>query len=139
MNSPQLLAATALEASGMMPARMAEGTERAEVVRAAKKIGGDVAQLVIDAIDVASIYEVPRNFHEAGLARIVCEKLALADRPVELLVGLVVHGAADDLVANGSIRARDLITHRFPLDEFADALATFNERRDGAMKVIVEP
>jgi RNA polymerase sigma-70 factor (ECF subfamily) len=30
-----LLAATALEASGMMPARMAEGTERAEVVRAA--------------------------------------------------------------------------------------------------------
>ena len=43
------------------------------------------------------------------------------------------------LVANGSIRAKELITHRFPLDEFADALATFNERREGAMKVIVEP
>ena len=43
------------------------------------------------------------------------------------------------LVADGSIRAKDLITHHFPLGDFADALATFNERRDGAMKVIVEP
>ncbi|MGI9472820.1 MAG: RNA polymerase sigma factor [Rubripirellula sp.] len=34
-SGPQLLAATALEASGMMPSRMAEGAERAEVVRAA--------------------------------------------------------------------------------------------------------
>lgn len=43
------------------------------------------------------------------------------------------------LVASGRIRAKDLITHRFPLAEFADALATFNGRKDGAMKVIVEP
>jgi L-iditol 2-dehydrogenase len=43
------------------------------------------------------------------------------------------------LVADGRIRARELITHRFPLQEFGDALATFNERKDGAMKVIVEP
>lgn len=43
------------------------------------------------------------------------------------------------LVCDGRIRAKDLITHRFPLDEFETALATFTERRDGAMKVIVEP
>lgn len=43
------------------------------------------------------------------------------------------------LVANGSIRAKDLITHRFPLADFGEALETFNERRDGAMKVIIEP
>ena len=43
------------------------------------------------------------------------------------------------LVADGRIRARDLITHRFPLDDFQDALTTFNERKDGAMKVIIEP
>ena len=34
-SGPQLLAATALDASGMMPTRIAEGAERAEVVRAA--------------------------------------------------------------------------------------------------------
>ncbi len=34
-SSPQLLAATALDASGMMPTRIAEHSERAEVVRAA--------------------------------------------------------------------------------------------------------
>jgi L-iditol 2-dehydrogenase len=43
------------------------------------------------------------------------------------------------LVADGRIRAADLVTHRFPLEEFGVALATFNERREGAMKVIVEP
>ncbi len=34
-SSPQLIAMTALEASGMMPSRLVEGAERAEVVRAA--------------------------------------------------------------------------------------------------------
>jgi L-iditol 2-dehydrogenase len=43
------------------------------------------------------------------------------------------------LVADGRIRAKDLITHRFSLDDFQDALSTFNERKDGAMKVIIEP
>jgi L-iditol 2-dehydrogenase len=43
------------------------------------------------------------------------------------------------LIADGRIRARELITHTFPLEEFGTALATFNDRIDGAMKVIVEP
>jgi len=34
---------------------------------------------------------------------------------------------------------RELITHHFPLDEFATAPAVFNERREGSIMVIIEP
>ncbi len=43
------------------------------------------------------------------------------------------------LVADGRIRVNELHTHTFTLDEFQTALDTFNERRDGALKVIIEP
>ena len=43
------------------------------------------------------------------------------------------------LMADGRIPAAKLITHHFPLREFREALRTFNERVDGALKVIVEP
>lgn len=43
------------------------------------------------------------------------------------------------LVADGRIRVLDLHTHTFPLEKFAEALDTFNERREGALKVIIEP
>jgi L-iditol 2-dehydrogenase len=43
------------------------------------------------------------------------------------------------LVADGRIRVNALHTHTFPLEEFATALDTFNRRRDGALKVIIEP
>jgi L-iditol 2-dehydrogenase len=46
---------------------------------------------------------------------------------------------AIELVATGRIRLRELITHRFALDDFAEAYATFTERRDGALKVVVTP
>lgn len=42
-------------------------------------------------------------------------------------------------VVDGRIRVNELHTHTFPLDEFQTAIDTFNERRDGALKVIIEP
>jgi L-iditol 2-dehydrogenase len=43
------------------------------------------------------------------------------------------------LIAAKQLRVDDLITHHFPLEEFAVALDTFVKRRDGAIKVVVEP
>jgi threonine dehydrogenase-like Zn-dependent dehydrogenase len=43
------------------------------------------------------------------------------------------------LIADGRIPAAKLITHHFKLADFGQALKTFNERVDGALKVIVEP
>ncbi|MGH9051898.1 MAG: zinc-dependent alcohol dehydrogenase [Acidimicrobiia bacterium] len=43
------------------------------------------------------------------------------------------------LVADGRIRVKELHTHTFPLTEFEEAMDTFNERRQGALKVIIEP
>ena len=43
------------------------------------------------------------------------------------------------LMADGRIPAAKLITHHFKLTDFGEALRTFNERVDGALKVIVEP
>ena len=43
------------------------------------------------------------------------------------------------LMADGRIPAGKLITHHFKLADFREALRTFNERIDGALKVIVEP
>lgn len=43
------------------------------------------------------------------------------------------------LVEAGQMKLKDLITHVFSLENFAEALDTFVERRDGAMKVIIQP
>ena len=42
------------------------------------------------------------------------------------------------LVLDGRIRVKEILTHTFGLDDFAEGLAVFNERRDGAIKVVFE-
>ncbi|HSG86734.1 MAG TPA: zinc-binding dehydrogenase [Candidatus Limnocylindrales bacterium] len=42
-------------------------------------------------------------------------------------------------VAAGRMRVRDVITHRFELADYADAMATFNDPESGAIKIIVTP
>jgi L-iditol 2-dehydrogenase len=50
-----------------------------------------------------------------------------------------VSGRALELLARGVIDVASLTTHHFSLDRFAEAWATFAERRDGAIRVMVTP
>lgn len=42
-------------------------------------------------------------------------------------------------IEQGRMRVRELITHRFALTDYAEALATFRDRSAGAIKIIVAP
>jgi L-iditol 2-dehydrogenase len=42
-------------------------------------------------------------------------------------------------VAQGRMRVGEMITHRFPLSDYERAMATFNDRDSGAIKIIVHP
>jgi L-iditol 2-dehydrogenase len=44
-----------------------------------------------------------------------------------------------ELIARGAVDVSALITHHFPLAQFAEAWATFVERRDGAIRVMLHP
>jgi len=44
-----------------------------------------------------------------------------------------------NLMSTGQLKVKDLITHKFPLDQFAEALDTFVNRRDNAVKVVILP
>ena len=44
-----------------------------------------------------------------------------------------------NLLGSGQLTVKDLVTHTYSLEEFAQALDTFVSRRDGAIKVVIEP
>ncbi|MDP1991504.1 MAG: alcohol dehydrogenase catalytic domain-containing protein [Syntrophales bacterium] len=81
--------------------------------------------------------------------------LAHLDDPVTADIGLAVQKGnsiftvrgeggmsvcqAFSLMAQGKIMAEELVTHRFPLSRINEAINTFVERRNGAIKVVVHP
>ncbi|HYO44861.1 MAG TPA: alcohol dehydrogenase catalytic domain-containing protein [Candidatus Limnocylindrales bacterium] len=42
-------------------------------------------------------------------------------------------------VEQGRMRVAEMVTHRFPLSAYPEALATFNDRSSGAIKILVNP
>jgi len=43
------------------------------------------------------------------------------------------------LISSGRLNVKDVISHRFPLEQFGEALSTFVERKDNAIKVVIFP
>ncbi len=78
---------------------------------------------------------IPTAATEIPLQRLVLDELELAG----------VRASAGEmrrvmpLVEQGRIRVREMVTHRFPLADYAAALATFNDRSSGAIKIVVSP
>ena len=95
---------------------------------------GQCAALVRKGGRVAVI-GIPMEDARVPLQRVVLDEIDLVG--VRASAGEMPEAFA--LVAAGRIRLGALITHRFALEDFADAYVTFTERRDGALKVIVRP
>ena len=43
------------------------------------------------------------------------------------------------LIVSGRVRVRPVVTHTFPIEQYGQALHTFAERIDGALKVLIKP
>jgi L-iditol 2-dehydrogenase len=82
-----------------------------------------------------AVIGIPLQDARVPLQRIVLDEIDVVG--VRAAAGEMPQAIA--LAAAGRIRLAELITHRFPLEDFAAAYATFTERRDGALKVIVRP
>jgi L-iditol 2-dehydrogenase len=95
---------------------------------------GECAAMVRKGGRVAVI-GIPLEDARIPMQRIVLDEIDIVG--VRATAGEMPRAIA--LVAAGRIRLSELITHRFALDDFADAYAAFTERRDGALKVIVRP
>ena len=78
---------------------------------------------------------VPLEPAELPMQKIVLEEIDLYG--VRANRGTMEEAIA--LVQVGRLRAEGVITHRFPLAEYAEALETFARRKDGALKVLVQP
>jgi L-iditol 2-dehydrogenase len=82
-----------------------------------------------------AVIGIPMDDARIPLKQVVLDEIDILG--VRAAAGEMPMAAA--LVADGRIRLSELITHRYALDDFADAYRTFTERVDGALKVILRP
>lgn len=67
----------------------------------------------------------------------------MEDKGISVFTGQApVHNYIDQLLTyihEGKLRVDDIITHRLPLDDIARGYELFNEKRDGCVKVVLQP
>ena len=84
---------------------------------------------------VVSVIGIPHEEPTLPMKRIVLDE-------IEIVGDRANPNTAEEalsLLVNGRVDLTPLLTHRFPLADFADALETFETRRDGAVKVAIKP
>ena len=84
---------------------------------------------------VVSVIGIPQDEPQLPMRRIVLDEIEIVgDR-----ANPNTADAALALLVNGRVDLGPLLTHRFPLADFAIALDTFESRKDGAVKVAIKP
>jgi len=116
-----------------------------------RSTGGSGAQCVIEcagtSTTLAQAVEMVRKGGHISVIGIPFQPAAL---PVQKLVleEIDLHGVRANrgtceevlpLMVRGAIDVKPLLTHRFPLESFPEALDTFVQRRAGAIKVLIKP
>ncbi len=84
---------------------------------------------------VVSVIGIPHEDPVLPMKRLVLDE-------IEIVGDRANPNTAEDalsMMVNGRVDVTPLVTHRFPLAEFAVALETFEQRRDGAVKVAIKP
>ncbi len=82
-----------------------------------------------------AVVGIPTQGVELALQKLVLDELELVGSRASAgeMRRVIPH------VEQGRMRVRELVTHRFALADYAEALATFNDRASGAIKIVVAP
>jgi L-iditol 2-dehydrogenase len=101
----------------------------------------------IDASLKQCIYSLRKNGHDAFVAMPSSDERLIPTKTI-VMNQLTIHGSRANpnvlnevlhMMSTGDIKVDRMITHHFPLDEMHKAIDIFFNRKDGAMKVIIEP
>jgi len=143
-----------LQAAGEMGADFVVDFEKEDPVRRILEITGGVG--ADEALECSGGTETPRQvvdsirkggkicllgFYEDRkvsfpvLTKIVLDEITLAGARANPNVSAEVI----NLFARGILNGEKIVTHRFPLEKYEEAFQTFTTRKDGAIKVVVEP
>ena len=84
---------------------------------------------------VVSMIGIPHGAPEVPVKRMVLDEVELIGNRANPNTA----EAAISLMHNGRVDLTPLMSHRFPLSDFSTALETYEQRKDGAMKVAIKP
>lgn len=84
---------------------------------------------------VVSMIGIPHSDPDLPIKRMVLDEVELVGNRANPNTA----GPAIALLAEGRVDLKPLLSHKFPLSEFATALDIYEGRKDGAMKVAIKP
>lgn len=143
-----------LQASRIAGADVLVNFEEGDPVKGVREAtGGDGVDEAIECSGAAGTFrqavEMVRKGGRVSLVGVPTDKV-IEPLPFKYIVHneIAIYGARANpnvshkvipLIAAGQLRVADLVTHTFPLERFSTALDVFVNRREGVIKVVIEP